>query len=306
MTSVSTHGLYQSVLGNALGIQGRLATTTTQESSGLVSSQAAGLGSNSARLLNLQSELSNAGRWSANASTASDRVQQMYTAVGNIVDLVSSLKSTISSAMSGTSSSGTAETVSTAAQNALQDMVSQINTQLDGRYLFGGSDTDTAPADLTDYPAATPPSATTADTSYYQGDDQLATVSVSSESRITYGVSGSTPAFELALRAAAMAVSAATSDPVDSDALSDAYDLLTTATAKLGALQEGLSNTSNRLTAAKSAQDSFSTYLQSIVSDIKNVDAAETMTKVTELQTQLEASYSAVSAVLKLRLTDYL
>ncbi len=305
-TTVATHGIYQSVLNFALNVQQRLATTTVQESSGLVSTQAAGLGTSSARLLNLQGELSSAERWSANASLAGDRVQVMYSAVGNMVDLASSLKSAIAAAMSGTDTGTTADTLRTAAQDALDDLADQMNVQLGGRYLFSGSDTDIAPVDLTDYPSTTPPSATTADTGYYQGDDQLAAISVSAETRITYGVAGSAGAFETVLRAAALAAAASSSDPVDSDALSSAYDLVTTAISKLSALQEGLSNTAGRLTEAKASQDSFSDYLKTMVSDIKNVDAAETMTRVTELQTQLEASYSAVSAILKLRLTDYL
>lgn len=305
-TTVATHGIYQSVLNFALNVQQRLATTTVQESSGLVSTQAAGLGTSSARLLNLQGELSSAERWSANASLAGDRVQVMYSAVGNMVDLASSLKSAIAAAMSGTDTGTTADTLRTAAQDALDDLADQMNVQLGGRYLFSGSDTDIAPVDLTDYPSTTPPSATTADTGYYQGDDQLAAISVSAETRITYGVAGSAGAFETVLRAAALAASASSSDPVDSDTLSSAYDLVTTAISKLSALQEGLSNTAGRLTEAKASQDSFSDYLKTMVSDIKNVDAAETMTRVTELQTQLEASYSAVSAILKLRLTDYL
>lgn len=306
MTSVSTHGVYQSVLNLALQVQRRLSDTTIQESSGLVSTSLAGLGSNAGRMLNLQGEVANAGRWSANASLAGDRVEVMYSTVGNMIDLANSLKSSIASAMSGTATDSTAENLRTAAEDALSDLANEMNVQLGGRYLFSGSNTDQAPVDLSDYPATTPPSATTADTSYYQGDTQLASISVSAQSKITYGVTGDTGGFEQVLRAAAIAAAAAETDPVDSDALNGAYDLITTAISKLATLQEGLSNTAGRLTSAKAGQDSYSDYLQSMVSDIKNVDAAEVMTKVTELQTQLEASYSAVSGILKLSLADYL
>jgi flagellar hook-associated protein 3 FlgL len=306
MTTVSTHGVYQSVLNFALQVQQRLSSTTVQEASGLVSTDMAGLGSDSGRMLNLQGEVSNATRWSANASLASDRVQTMYSAVGDMIDLATTLKSSIATAMSGTATDTTASSLQEAAENALSDLANAMNVQLDGRYLFSGSDTDTAPVDLSVYPASSPPSATTADTSYYQGDSQLASISVSAQTKITYGVTGDTAGFETVLRAAALAASAASTDPVDTDALDDAYDLITTAISKLGTLQEGLSTTANRLTTAKASQDSYSDYLQSMVSDIKNVDSAAIMTRVTELQTQLEASYSAVSGILKLRLTDYL
>ena len=76
-TTIATHGIYQSVLSFALGVQQKLAGATVQESSGLVSTQAAGLGTSSARMLNLQGELSNAERWSSNASLAGDRVQDL-------------------------------------------------------------------------------------------------------------------------------------------------------------------------------------------------------------------------------------
>jgi flagellar hook-associated protein 3 FlgL len=306
MTSVSTHGIYQSVLNLALQVQRRLADSTIQEASGLVATDLGGLGSNAGRMLNLQGEVANAERWSANATLAGDRVEVMYSAVGNMIDLANSLKSSIASAMSGTATDTAAQNLKTAADDALSDLASEMNVQMAGRYLFAGSNTDQAPVDLSGYPATTPLSATTADTSYYQGDSQLAAISVSAQSKITYGVTGDTGGFEAVLRSAAIASAAAQSDPVDSDALSSAYDLVSEAISKLSTLQEGLSNTAGRLTAAKASQESYSDYLQSMVSDIKNVDAAAVMTRVTELQTQLEASYSAVSGILKLRLTDFL
>src|SRR5690606_37067958 len=49
---------------------------------------------------------------------------------------------------------------------ALESVVSQLNLAMDGRYLFAGSRTGTAPVAM-----PSPPPTSPADTSYYLGDD---------------------------------------------------------------------------------------------------------------------------------------
>ena len=51
-------------------------------------------------------------------------------------------------------------------------MASLLNTQYDGQYVFAGSKTETAPVDITSYSSGSG-STTTADTSYFGGDDRV-------------------------------------------------------------------------------------------------------------------------------------
>lgn len=299
--SISTFGLYNMLMSSAKNAQSAVATATTQESTGLVGTDFASLGGKARQLLNMQTEISQTQTYASITASASDRVQAMYSAIGNMTTLLTNLRSAISAGMSGTS---TASLVATG-QSTLADLASQMNAQLSGRYLFSGSQTDTPAVDLGSYPSVIPPNATTPDTGYYKGDAQISTVKVSTTTTISYGVTGDNSAFEQALRAASM-VAGVTTSPLDTDTLQAAYDLADKAITALSNLQATVSTTASRLSDIQQDQSSYITLLTDAASNIKNVDAAEAMAKVTQLQTQLQASYSALSVVMKIRLTDYL
>lgn len=300
MLSVSTYGLFNTVFGAAKSVQKAEAQASIQESTGLVGTSFADYGDKSRQLLTLQNEMSSAQAQSDNTATAVNRAQATYSALGNMITLMTTLKTAISSAMSGTAASG----LNAQGSSTLEDLASQINAQLGGRYLFSGSQTDQPAVDLTTY-ATTTASAATADTSYYHGDSQQAAVRVSDTSSVTYGVTGDNSAIEEAMRAAKL-VAQATTDPVDTTALSAAYDLASSAITDLSNLQASVAVTSGRLEDAQQSQTSYISLLDDATSSIKDVDSAEALAKVKQLDTQLQASYSALSIVVKIRLTDYL
>jgi flagellin-like hook-associated protein FlgL len=78
------------------------------------------------------------------------------------------------------------------------------------------------------------------------------------------------------------------------------------AVADLGNLQENISNTSNTLNSAQTTQTSFVTYLQNSLSGVKDVDTAQAAAQVQQFQTQLQASFLAVSTLTKLSLAQFL
>src|SRR5207244_3950743 len=84
------------------------------------------------------------------------------------------LRSQLSAASTGSSTE--TNSVISSAQQMLEEMGSLMNTQYDGQYVFAGGKTDTAPVDLTSFSSGTG-STTTADTSYYKGDDEIASAS---------------------------------------------------------------------------------------------------------------------------------
>ena len=71
-------------------------------------------------------------------------------------------------------------------------------------------------------------------------------------------------------------------------------------------LQQNISNTSNQLNNAYQQQTSFTTYLQNSLSNVKDVDTAKAASLVQQYQTQLQASYLAVSSLTKLSLASFL
>jgi flagellin-like hook-associated protein FlgL len=120
----------------------------------------------------------------------------MYSTASSVADLITKFRSLLTSATNAASTDST--NVTQSAQQMLSQMASLLNTQYDGGYLFGGSRTDQAPVDISSstYPAATsPPSA---NTSYYTGDDQMASVRVSDSQTVSYGIGADNPALGVA------------------------------------------------------------------------------------------------------------
>ncbi|SEH61972.1 flagellin [Magnetospirillum fulvum] len=299
MERVSTFGLSQTMVNSSMSLQSRLAKAELQNASGLKATTYTGLGATeTARLVTVEDTMAQTKAWSTNAQTVLDRVEVMYNTVGDIADKMSTLRSTLTTAMSDISS-GT--DYAALGSDLLDDLEGLMNTQVDGRYLFSGGRTDTAPVDVS--LLTSPPSGT--DTAYYQGDSNLAALQVSGEQSITYGVTADDSGFEKALRAANM-LTGLTTDEVDTAKVSAAYDLATEALEEILATQGTISLSSSRLESAKARQDTASSLLADRASALKSVDIAEVSVNISELQNTLEASYSALGKITGLSLVSYL
>lgn len=402
MTRVSTLQMNSLVVGSAMNSQSQYAQAVTQEASGLVASDFGTLGgSASSEMLNFQHGIEQAQTWASDATTIGNRTQSMYSAIGNMVNTMSSLESKISAVMASTDTS----TLGAAVQSLQQTLVSQMNTQDSGGYLFAGTNSGTAPVSLAGYPAAGF-TAGASDTSYYTGNTAVLSVRVSPQQSVSYGVTGDNPAFEQAMRAVQATIQAAslTSTTINGSltstsptaatsvaagtftingggtvtvnagdslqtiagainaaagatgvtahvvgnngvyslqvssgssaaltftngtgtALSNlglsnstftqavqaqlkaAYGVATTAVTSLSNLQETVASSSSQLKSAGTQQTTYVTYLQNSLSSVKDVDTAQAAAKVSQYQTQLQASYLAVSQISKLNLAQYL
>jgi flagellar hook-associated protein 3 FlgL len=301
MTRVSTYGQLNATLTSIMRLQSEVATATTQQASGLKSDTYQGIGADSQRLVNLEGQIARSMQYVQQGEIVAARTSTMYEAVGGMVDVLSSYQTLLSTAMSADQAESAA--LNTSAQSLMDSFADLANTRLSGRYLFSGNATDTAPVDLGSYPAQTYPSST--DTSYYQGDDSIATFKASDDKTITYGVTANGSAFEQAIRALSLGVNAS-EDPVDQDALTEAYDLVNAALDDLLVSQTKLSSAASAIDSELDMQTDIQVRLEAMTSDIKEVDVAEALSRMETLQTQLEASYSAVSRINGLNLFDYL
>lgn len=302
MNSVSTYGLNSTVLAAATQLQARLAAADVQEASGLVGQTYGDLGSQAGYVLDLRGEIGQSRVWADNATSAGDKVQAMYSAVGDMVDVMTSLRSVVSSAIS----SGDVSTLNTEASAVLAQLAELMNTEEGGSYLFAGSRTDTAPVDVGTAAYAASTAWSTASTSYYTGNDLLASVEVGTGRTITYGVSADNSAFEEALRVANVAASYTGSGTAATTLLQNVYDIATSAISALGDVQGTLSVDASQFTQIQEHQTSYLSLVETMVDDTQSVDTAAVAEQVSNYQAQLEASYSALAAITKVHLTNYL
>ncbi|HEY0331980.1 MAG TPA: flagellin [Rhodopseudomonas sp.] len=298
---VATFSISDQMIAAALRTQSTMANMQIQEASGVVSSDFGGYGSSSQQIVNLQVSVTRADSYIDAATQADSKIQVMYSAVGSIADLLTNFRSLLTSATSAASTDSSS--VAQSAQEALQQMASLLNTQYSGDYVFGGARTDVAPVDIDSatYPTATSPS--TANTSYYQGDQEKASVRVSDSQTISYGVTADNSAFEQAMRAINLV---ANNSPLSTATLNEALDLSESAIDGVGVLQSKISNAASAIERASSFQTEYQTYAQTLGSDLTSVDVAAVTASLATYQAQLTASYAAISKVQGLNLASYL
>jgi flagellar hook-associated protein 3 FlgL len=303
MTRVSTYGQLNATLTSIMRQQSDLAVAQAQNATGLKSQSYQGLGADSARALNLEAQLARSLQYVQQGEIVASRVETMYGAVTDMIDTLGKYQSLLSTAMSG-QSAGTAA-LNYQAQTWLDTFVDSANTRLTGRYLFSGDMTDTAPVDVSDPPYTPQTYPSTASTAYYQGNAAIATFQASDGKTITYGVTANEAGFEQAIRALSLGANAS-ENPVDQDALTEAYDLVNTALDALLVTQTKLSAAASALEWEMDVQTDVQVRLEAMVSTIKEVDVAEALTRMETLQTQLEASYAAIAKINEMNLFDYL
>lgn len=304
LARVATFALNDRMLTAALRTQSKTAELQLQEASGLVSTDFGGLGASARRVVNLQVAVSRSEAYVDAATSANSRVQTMYSACGTMADLLTTLRTELIASTENVDSAG-GETLATTAAEWMQEFAATLNTQHNGRYVFAGSATETKPVDISSatYPAASSPSS--ADTSYYQGNDDVTSVRLSDEQVLSYGVTADNGAFEKALRAFNLVANVTTS-PLDTDTLSEALDLATDALDEVIAVQTRLSLHSGAMERAIDTQTDFQDFATSLCTDLTSVDIAAVAAQLSTYQTQLEASYAAIAKVQSLNLIDYL
>jgi flagellar hook-associated protein 3 FlgL len=298
---VSTFGISEQMINSALRTQSTMANQQIQEASGLISSDFGGLGATSEQVLNLQVSVTRAQSYIDAATQTNSKVQVMYSAVNSVADLVTQFRTLLTSASSASTTD--AASITETAQGMLEQMQSLLNTQYNGSYVFGGSATTTPPVDISSstYAPATSPSS--ADTSYYQGNSQLAAVRVSDSQTVSYGVTADNPAFEQVMRAMNLV---ANNSPLSTDTLNEALDLAVGAVDKIGVVQTRISNAAASIEKASAYQTEYQSYAQTLGTDLTSVDVAAVTAKLSTYQAQLTASYAAIAKVQGLNLASYL
>jgi len=300
MMRVATFALSDQMISSALRVQSVMANEQVQESSGLKSEDFGGYGSGAGRVINLQVSVTRAQSYIDAAKLADSKVQVMYSAVGTMTDIITQLRTQLSAATTG-SSTATASVVNYA-QQALSQMDGLLNTQYNGEFVFGGASTSTTPVDLTSFATGTG-SLTTADTSYYAGDGEIASVRVSDNQTVSYGVTADNSAFEQVMRVLKFV---GNSTSLSASDISSALDLASSALDATSTVQAKLSTAAAQIESASASQSDYQSFAQTLSTDLSSVDVAAVTAQLSTYQAQLTASYSAIAKIQGLNLASYL
>ena len=144
MTSVAQYG-FQSYIINQLGVQRQQMTNLEQQvSTGLQSQDFGGLGQNRSLAIDFQSQIDQANTDLNTINNASTSVNILNTSIQGIGDTATSMRANFAQQDYTLLSNGLTQQQQTAA-NGLEEVISTLNSNIGGDYVFGGKSTNAAP-----------------------------------------------------------------------------------------------------------------------------------------------------------------
>lgn len=297
---IATFSFTNSMIADNMRLQTRYADINTQISSGLKAQDYKGLSRDAQYLLSIESAADKLKAYNANANVVQASLNTQYETLGRMEEMANSMITALSSALAG--NNATPNVTQSQAQNALNETAALLNLQIAGRYVFSGSDIDTKPVDLNDPAWGPQTSPSVVNSSYYQGNSTTATVQVSETLNLTHGTLASNPAFEQLLRAYNLAYN----NPSNATALGEAFDLVKSAINGIANIRGNMSVQSNTLEKQMDQNEKDRDTLLGLQSTIKETDIPSASVMLTEIQTQMEASYASSVRILNLNLHDFL
>lgn len=306
MTRVTNLSQNELTLFYLQGTQQRMTDTQNQISTGLISQDYAGLGADTSRLVNLQSAEARINQYANNATTVDQRLTSMETATKQLFTIASNLQTLLVTASNAQSASDV--NLNQQATNMLNQVQGLLNTQLDGRYLFGGTNTNTAPVDVNAPGFVPPPTVypTSADTGYYQGNSTKLTARVDDNTDLTYGVTADSPGFEQLIRSLRLAATTNVGPPSDANRLNEALGVVKQAIQNIPDITSQIGSGQAAIQSIQAKQTDFKQFADKTIGDIANVDVTQAVTKLSQDQTTLEASYQVVARLAQMDLSQYL
>lgn len=297
---VATFAFTNQMVSENMRLQTRYADINTQISSGLKSQDYKGIARDSQYLLAVESSQSKLEAYNANANTALSNINIMYSTLGKVEDMANSMLGNVTTALGGTEVPG--PIMKSQADNALLETAGLLNLMVAGRHLFSGSDTDTTPVNLSDPAWVAQSAPSVVNSSYYQGNNATTTVQVAETHTIGYGVTADNPAFEKLLRA----YNILSNNPASATDKNEALGLIKSAIDDIANIRGVLSTQANSIQGQVDKNSEDGTYLKELSTNIKEVDIPSASVTLTEIQGQLEASYSASVRIMQLSLVNYL
>lgn len=318
-----------SMRSNINRVQTELLTKSDQISSGKISTDYAGLGTRARSSISFRSQEMTLESYKFNISTAKLNMQFMDPSLERIGELTNGVRDTILRERDG--SEPDIHVVQTQAKDRLEEFNRLLNIQYDDKYLFAGTATATKPmadpatalgnveTEMSGYNSANAMTkydnvGTYMNTNvgdYYNGSTSgpNASVRIDDGIDIDYGIRADDPAFQKILKG--LYVIAETDyDPAEKDAY---WDIMERATNDLKAgfdelrsIQASLGDKQSQMENALSRHNDSLLVVQQQIGEVEDVDSAEAIQQFQLLQTQLNASYSIVSSLSQLSLTNYI
>ncbi|MGO9007079.1 MAG: flagellar hook-associated family protein [Beijerinckiaceae bacterium] len=334
---ISTFSLASILNQTVATAQSTLSNDEQEISTGVYADVGLTLGATTGQDIMLRSQQSLLQTIGASNDTASTNLNSSQTILSN---LQSTAQDFLQSLLESGTTNSTAQTVQSAAQANLQSLIGQLNTNVDGEYIFSGINSSVAP--ITDgtssvtsayssYLTSIPATSSTISASQMQNflDNQLPSLfqgsnwtnnwssasdtpiasQISPSQTVTTSVSANQSAFQQLTQAYSMVADLGTtslSSTAYQTVVNSAETLMQSAISGLTNIQAGLGTAQSAITTSNNYMSTQLNTLSTQIGNLENVDTYAVSTQATDLETQIETAYQLTSQLQQLSLVKYL
>ncbi len=283
---------YRNFLGNLETLNDSLFTINNQVSSGKQLTQLKDSPAGSAQLIALSKQSAEVDQYQSNIDAGAYFLKMADSILNEVNNLATTIYTKGSQAASDTYTAEARSTIAAELRSLREQLVSLANSQVNGRYIFAGSQTDSAPF-LVDGAVVV-----------YQGDDVVNQISVDDGLQMKQGVSGAT-AFGSIFSVVDALLSHMEGNNVSG--VKDALEQFASALSGLSLARGEIGSNMSMLDNVKTSLDSRETNLTKQRSQVEDADMAESVVRLSQVQTALETAVSAGGSILQQRnLFDFL
>ncbi len=303
---------------NSATVRRQLDTAATQVATGRIAESYAGLGTGAKVSLDLRPQVTHAAAWQANIDSATGRLGVAQAALSSISTIASNFF-VKASALNGLNPSDAAS-IAASARVALTQVSQLLNSKNGDVYVFAGRDTANPPipntsasvvgaAVLASDTATAPFSASlgAAAPVIEVGEGQRVQIGLLANSNtLTASAAPTTGSYMRDILRALATLTTATAGPGLQAMALDTQARLGSAVGAIAVESGALGDVQSSLAARRTQLGDTTIALNAQVSGAENVDLAATLTRVSLLQTRLQASYQLIAGMKNLSLSQYL
>lgn len=306
MIRISDLAFQQLLLNGFQRAQGAAQQTQIQVASGKVSQTYGGLGSSALQLLSMEGTISRANAFESSAKSALSRLQVQETGLTTIADAVGAARADFVRTLA----TGSAELLLPSLEVQAQRMLSALNAEIGGVYVFGGDKGDEAPVDaksLADIGAAG-----SIDALFREGNAR-ARLAVEEGVTVDGGPRASEVARDLLGELKDLANAQTTLGPFRGDLTAAQRDFIAAKVVRFDEIAAALNQTLglNGVSQAQ-ADEAISRNVQrrdlaeTVASDIEDVDIAGAVTRLNQDQLAVQAAAKALADATQLSLLNFI
>jgi flagellar hook-associated protein 3 FlgL len=296
MDHISTAGMYQSALLNLFTAQSRQNDAAAQIATGKVATDLKGYASDAEKLTATRSLYARTQSYIENGKTLSNRLSMQDTALVQLGKASQDARNAVANALA----TGDASPLMSTLQNEMMSAGDALNTQFQGRYLFAGGQTNTAPFNATTLPELT---AAPSVASLFQNDQLGATNRIDDNTVVNTGFQADAVGAPLmqALKAV-QAFSQGASGPLNGKLTTAQQDFLQSMLAQFDSASAGITTVTaqngllqNKVTATQATLQDRQAALEGAIGDLTNADMAQAASNLQLAQVAVAASAQVFS-----------